>query len=232
MRSLAMGAIAIALTLCAPLELQADSWSRTPDGRIGYTFGFEATVTLSCGGRYVVGSCAVFGDAIRISNGGNSLVLRFRNSSPTSVTAYNVRESVGLGQLEVEVEGDGPFVLPTMSHPNNSLFQAAIALSTTSPSVRSKTKTIGFYGRNGVFNPTSRFSRNVTWMSFGLADQPPEYHYRSVVFDNFPYRAIAPEDAVIQWNTDVGIVPEPGSILLVATGMLGLLAVSRRRRNT
>ncbi len=94
---------------------------------------------------------------------------------------------------------------------------------------------------NGVFdddfNPgttngtLSSSSKGDDWTHFSFTFQT-SYAYAIPVFELYDYNYLFGDSQVLIDNVSIAPVPEPATILLLGTGLVGLVSIRRRRRHT
>lgn len=224
------------LTLTAARGAAAQGWMQLPSGDYGYATGLTSTGLFTCGpsNNLPVGaSCAATGNSVTLGNGSAFLTLNFTGLSQ-NIVATNVRERLGLGTVTKTFSGSGPFTFPLTLNQDAAaayLFTFRVNLATTSPIATSGGVTMGYFGRSPstlVYNCCDYFG---TYTALGLAAAPPGVRYTAMVFDRFEAPVFTLDNTPIAVGAQVGLVPEPATVVLTGAGLAAAgLATARRRR--
>jgi len=197
---------------------RAEPFTVLPNGDLVFNVSMSSNGLFTCGS---VVSCTGSGtNSITLMSGGGTATFTFTGVS-SSFIAGNTAIPVALGTFEDSASA--AFALPPLSE-TATLFTFNFALSHTSPVVASK-------NLNWRFNQTfTRFGEGgVTYLEFPVGQQPPQYHYTDIIYTFRVFPLTLPLNGSQDLVADVGAVPEPASVALVATGLIG--AWWRRRRH-
>jgi hypothetical protein len=219
-----------ALTTAAARGAAAQGWAQLPNGNWGYTLDLASAGTFRCLSVALLPpgtSCAAAGNAITLGNAGATLTMTFTGTTQT-VTATTVGARVGpVGTITKAFGGSGPFSFPLQTNPNVFLLGLTVRLETTSP-LPSAGAVEAFYQRVSPAQLTGGGSRYVV---FPVTPHPTGLRYPNVVLDGFVPPAITLDaSAVVFPGLQIGVVPEPAPLALVAAGAAGLAAAAARRR--
>jgi hypothetical protein len=178
----------------------------------------------------VFGSGASGSTSITYGSGANTVTLTFTGvnntlSNPLTPTNNSGAFLTSFGQIQVTVTGSGATITPT---------QFILRGSQTSPSA-------GTFGWSAILSGTitpdsSTAVLHFNTSTFSIVRLPPGPYDMMVYTLDFVGSGvinIAPPSVnggVTGINGTVGPVPEPGTILLLGTGLAGLAAGARRRR--
>jgi hypothetical protein len=216
MRVGSVATVLVAVTVC-PASLSAQ-WHTLPSGEWAYDFDFTSRITVSCQNveRWPRGSrCSVSGTTATITNGAASLEVRVMPAPVQRLTAKNFAQEVTVAHLETRVRG-GRFTLPAL---DTALMGLRITYDEFQAGYRFTTPSALDYN-------CCRGDR--TFTALLLNDLPPGVRYPAIVFDQYRIPRIPLDSASLRVTAFFGFVPEPASVLLLASG-LAVLAVARRR---
>ena len=229
LRTLMVGAIAL-LPLSAA---HANGWERLPNGEWGFTTQLTTSGLFTClNAQYYApgGSCSASGNTLVLTSGQSTMTVQF-NGLARSVLATNTRsEPLTLGTLTKSFTG-GPFTVPPMLHQETEMFRFSILLA--SPTGVQSPVNAGYTASNRTTSlPYNCCEHYDTYTSLFLTTRPPGVTYTVAVLDNFVGRDINFDTTPSIVTARIGLVPEPSTYILMASGltMLGLLA--RQRRNS
>ncbi len=228
-RLLVRGLPLTAALILAP-ELEGQGWVKLPNGEMAYITDMTTTGFFQCGDPfYLIGSCNVSGNSITLGSGGAFMTLTFQGISQI-ITATNVSQQVHLGSVTKTFSGTGPFLFPTSTNMNVPLFFVYMHLATSSPLVRSGTWGAGYLPLSRTAIPKSCCDYLPDVVEFSMDPSPPPFMYGGFVFDAFSGTTLTVTGEPMDIYANVGIVPEPATIWLTGTGLVGVFAALRRRR--
>jgi hypothetical protein len=206
------------LLLATSTTAYADPFTVLPDGSVVFDVSMSSSGLFTCGS---VLACTGSGtNSITLTSGGTATVAFTGVSS--SFQAGNVTVPVPIGTFTTTTTAN--FMVPDSVNINAHLFSVDLMLSQTSPAVATDLVTWGF---NRDF---LRFGEGMrTYFQTPLGTQPPNFHYTSIIYslraENFSLPANGSKDLI----ADTGVVPEPASMLLVGSGLVGALYRRGRR---
>jgi hypothetical protein len=226
------------LVLVASLVGQAEAraqWSVGPDGVLRYATDYTTTGLFSCNPSnlpYVVGSCSASGNTLTLTSGSAILTTSFSGVSSGLVATNQGGQFVTLGSLQTTLSGDGAFIMPMLAGlQTQSLFVFTLALSSAVPVGR------GSWVRGFIRTGDSEIFGNCCeapdYVAFTTTPLPPDLGFTgplSLIYDHLTQEVIRAETGSLVLQARVGIVPEPGTLLLVATGLVGVLGLGRGPR--
>jgi PEP-CTERM motif-containing protein len=208
------------LFLSSSTTARAEPFTVLPNGDLVFDASISTNGLFTCG---TVVACTGSGtNSITLTSGGGTATFLFTAVS-TSFVVGNSTIPVTVGTF---TDSTTPgFLLPDNININTHLFSIDVTLSQSSPAV-------GLDRVNWGFNRTfTRFGEGMrTYFQLPIGSQPPQYHYTSIIYslraDEFTLPTNGSKDLV----ADTGVVPEPTSLVLAGTGLVGAL-YRRRKRN-
>ncbi|MEP7383649.1 MAG: PEP-CTERM sorting domain-containing protein [Gemmatimonadota bacterium] len=222
-------ALIAALAMASAQPAHAAGWVHLPNGKIAYQTDYTSSAMFTCSRWIIVGSCSAVANSVTLTNGGSQLTLSWQPStSPLNLGFYSAPPFV-MGTIQKTVTGTGPFVLPTLANPKGPLFDMKFDITTEAfPPSGSQAIFFSFV----IQSPTMlRVGGNSTWHQLGWLRASPSLsgsawiHARTPSFDT--------TEGEVQVLATSGIsTPEPASLFLLGSGMLGVAGIVRRRRKT
>ena len=198
---------------------RADPFTILPNGDLVFNVSSTPSGSFTCGS---VVSCTGSGtNSITLQSGSGTATFSFTPTGPISFAVGNVTIPITLGTfLDSTTPG---FELPPSLGVNPSLFFFNFTVTQTSPVAASDSLQWRF-NRN-----LDRFGEGQqTYLSFPVGSQPPQYHYTDIIYSMRADGFSLPANGTKAFIADVGVIPEPASLVLVTTGLAG--AWWRRRK--
>jgi hypothetical protein len=171
-------------------------------------------------------ACAGSGtNTVTLGSGSNTATLRF-NGVDTAVAIGNLVKPVTLGEFQTS-SGPG-FTFPTRPNPNVAILRFAFTIRHSSPIDSDRQIGITF-GPGGT--PELPLLMSTSYMSFPVPSEltTPGHNYSRFVYSFSPFPFTIPANGTTTFSAQVGVVPEPATMLLVGGGLLAAVALRRRR---
>jgi hypothetical protein len=239
-RSLRTGDDAMKILRCLvviamlPSALAAQTWSRTPEGTPQYTTDYSTSGMFACTGRAMLhGSCTASGNSLHLTSGDAILDMTFTGLAGPVTTIAGMRTPVDVGTMSIVISGDGPFLFNSLNNADQDpVFYFYLTLASTAPVSHGRWIN-GFYATG-----TSQLVHNccdgmgADYIILGIAGAPADFGFQPagpLVYDHLTPQSYTAETSTYEMQAMIGIVPEPSSLVLLATGLLGLYAVRRCR---
>jgi PEP-CTERM motif len=213
------------LFFLAAAEAKADPYTILPNGDTIFNTVVTTQGTFTCSaGVPCTGSGT---NSITLGTGANTMTLTFHTTT-LATQVGNTGTPVVLAQITRTVTGDG-FVFPGFSdvNQNRSIIQLNLTITQTSPTT--ETRNSGFsFGPGGGTTLHGSPSTETNYFSFSAGPNPS--HYSLIVFEYHILPTLLNTNGVTNITADASAIPEPASVLLLSTGLLGAAYARRRRR--
>jgi hypothetical protein len=218
MRNILRVLVPALVMLMSSAAVRAEPFTILPNGDLVFNTSITTNGSFTCGS---VVSCTGSGSSITLQSGEGTATLSFSGVS-ASFAAGNVTVPVTLGTFDGSAT-DG-FSVPSLN-PNIALFRFGLTVSQSSPEMAAATLRWQF---NQSF---TRFGEEGnTYMELPTGAQPPQYHYGSITYTMQVFPLTLPLHGSRDLVADVGVAPEPTSMILAGTGLIA--AFVRRRKRT
>lgn len=226
--SVSLGAAVVLGLAAAPAGAQG--WIRLPNGELGYQTDYTSTGFFSCNQYFVTrGACRVNGSSVTLTNGGNSLTLTYHGFNQ-AVVASNQPTRTSIGQITKSYSGSGPFIFPATYSPNAYYLRFWINVQTVAPLAAMGTWFGGYTMHQNTLYPINCCDGAPATFTLPVTSPPSPATYSGLAFYRFSNPSFVFDDEPMYFDASVSVTPEPATLVLVATGVAGMLGVARRRR--
>ena len=220
-------ALLTALVMATAQPAQAAGWIRLPNGKLAFQTDYTSSAMFTCSRWIIVGSCSAVASAVTLTNGGSQLTLSWKPSTSPLYLGFYIAPPFVMGTIKKSVTGTGSFVLPTLANPKMPLFAMNFDITTEAfPPSGSPAIFFSFV----IQSPTTlRVGGNSTWQTLGRLRASPSLSGSAWIHALTP--SLDTSEGEEQLLATSGIsTPEPASLFLLGSGMLGIAGMVRRRR--
>lgn len=219
--------------LAASAPLSAQGWALLPDGGWGYAHNLTTAGTFTCiGAAYYLpgGGCTASGNTLTLFTPNSSMTVIFTASTQT-VVATNMRDrDLVMGTFTKTFTG-APFTLPGFASPYGSMFSFELLLSSTQPITTSGSMRFEYPFSTGTSLQANFGESGRDYAVLFPTRAPSPITYGAIVYNTFVGVNLTFDAAPQTITSRVGLVPEPSTFALLATGILCLVGVRASRRS-
>ena len=219
------------LGIAAPLAAQG--WGRLPNGEWGYTHNLTTSAVFSCVGAayfYPGSGCSVAGNSLTLFSAASSMTISFTASTQSIVATSSRDRDYVMGTLTKTFTG-APFTLPQFASPNGPMFSFGLLLASTAPISTSGRMLFSYTALTGTSLPFD-CCEVPDYTVLQLTPPPAPLTYSRIVYDTFRGVNITFDTSPQTITARVGLVPEPRTYVMMATGLIALALTARRRRSS
>lgn len=226
---------ALMSTAAFTVPAHSQGWSTLPNGNLAYVIDYTTTGMFTCNQFPPPNGCFASGNSVTLVNGTAALTYTFMGvtGAPLVVETGTGRTTpFKLGTLVATRGGTGVFSFPLPQSLNAWYMQFHVGLTTTMPVAGSTAVGSDFVYRNGKLERASVFHYGDGRLPLVPPPLPTVYSEFNILRPRpLPLEPLnATSTASIDIFAEAQIIPEPATIILVATGLVGVAGAVRHRR--
>ena len=202
-------------------EVRAEPFTILPNGQVAFDTALMTSGVFRCQGPI---ACSGSGtNSVTLGSGGKQATITFTGVTTTLQVTSRV-QPVALGTFDATATPG--FTFPRRGNVNFPVLHFGLVFEHTSPTPA--TGRIGWtFGPGG--SAQLRVLRGSSFVALPLDVKPPHVGYSAFVYTVRPFPFRIPSNGSLDLGANVGVVPEPGTMLLVGSGIAGLIGARRRR---
>jgi PEP-CTERM motif-containing protein len=205
-------------------EARAEPFTILPNGQVAFDTALTTSGVFRCQGTI---ACSGSGtNSITLGSGDNQATITFTGVTRT-FQVTNVAQRITVGTFDVT--STPGFTYPERGNPNLPVLRFGLIYEHTMPTPGHGTASWTFGPGGGSMLP---ILTGIAYVGLPLDVNPPNVGYAGFVYTVRPFPFSLPGSGSLDLAADVGVVPEPGTILLVGSGIAGVIGARRRRRST
>lgn len=217
-RRISLGCVLLAMLWGA--EVRADPFTILPDGSVVYNTALTTTGVFQCDHIKCSGAGT---NSVTLESGGKEATITFTGLA-TMLQVTNTVQQVPIGTFDA-VATPG-FTFPERWNVGLPLLHFRLFFEHTSPNPASG-NLFWTFGPGG--DAQLPHLTGISSVALPLTVNPPHVGYSAFVYTTRPFPFKLPSNGSLDLFAKVAVVPEPGTIVLVGSGIAGLIGARRRR---
>jgi hypothetical protein len=211
----------VLVSLLAATNARADTFTIQPDGSVLLDTSLMTRGVFTC----MLSQCSGSGtNTVTLGTGANTATITFTGLD-TSIEVTNRASRVSLGVFEGSAAPG--FTFPERRNRNNPVLNFHVFVTQGAPIADTARKGWPFGPGGGIELPvlggTSHFS-------LPIPENDSGFGYTAIVYTVRPFTFAIPSNGALNLTADVGLVPEPATLILFSSGLAGVAMAKRRKR--
>jgi hypothetical protein len=211
----------VLVLLLVATSARADTFTIQPDGSVLLETSLMTRGVFTC----MLSQCSGSGtNSVTLGTGASTATITFTGLD-TSIDVTNRASRVSLGTFEGSAMPG--FTFPERRNENNPVLSFHVFVTQGAPIADTTRKGWPFGPGGGVVLPvlggTSHFS-------LPIPENDSGFGYTAVVYTVRPFPFAIPSEGSLNLTADVGLVPEPATLILFSSGLAGVAMARRRKR--